>query len=76
MYEQAVTGELREGERLSTRAEDPADIYCWRMEELERAGYSAVVADVLATHPEVDLHLACGLLARGCSERLAYSILL
>ena len=46
------------------------------MEELERAGYSAVVADVLATHPEVDLHLACGLLARGCSERLAYSILL
>jgi hypothetical protein len=76
MYEQAVIGELREGERLAIRGGDPTDIYCWRMEELERAGYSAVVADVLATHPEVDLHLACDLLARGCSERLAYSILL
>jgi len=76
MYEQAVTRELRESEWLAIRGEDPADIYCWRMEELERAGYSAVVADVLATHPEVDLHLACDLLARGCSERLAHSILL
>ena len=76
MYEQVVTGELREGERLATRGEDPTDIYCWRMEELGRAGYSAVVADMLATHSEVDLHLACDLLARGCSERLAYSILL
>lgn len=76
MYEQAVTGGLRAGELLATRGEDPTDIYCWRMEQLVGAGYSAVVADVLATHAAVDLHLACDLLSRGCSERLAYSILL
>ena len=76
MFEQAVTGGLREGEQLATRGEDPTDVYCWRMEQLVTAGYSDVVADVLATQTEVDLHLACDLLSRGCSERLAYSILL
>jgi hypothetical protein len=75
MYEQAVTGGLREGERVATRDEAPTDIYCWRVEQLVKAGYSSVVADVLATQSEVDLHLACDLLSRGCSERLAYSIL-
>ena len=62
MYGQAVTGGLREGERLASRVEDPTDVYCWRMEELVKAGYSSVVADVLATHTDVDLHLACDLL--------------
>ncbi len=76
MYEQAVTGGLLEHEGRVSRLEDPTDVYCWRMEQLVKAGYSPVVADVLATHTEIDLHLACDLRARGCNERLAYSILL
>jgi hypothetical protein len=76
MHGQTVTGGVRESERLSIRGEDPTDVYCWRLEQLVAAGYSAAVADVLATHSEVDLHLACNLISRGCTERLAYSILL
>lgn len=75
MNEQAVTGKLLEGPGLAIQGEDPTDVYCWRMEQLLGAGYSFVIADVLATYTEVDLHVACDLLERGCSERVAYSIL-
>ena len=56
---------------------DPRDIeiYCWRVEQLERAGYSGAFAHMLAEDNEVDLHLACDLMAHGCTEQTAYSIL-
>ena len=47
----------------------------WRMEELERAGYAAAQARELADLTYVDLHLATGLLRRGCSPELALQIL-
>ena len=48
----------------------------WRLDVLERAGYDAEAAAVLAASPEVDLHRAVSLLERGCSVALALQILL
>lgn len=48
----------------------------WRFTSLERAGYDAEAAAVLAASPEVDLHDAIALLERGCSVPLALRILL
>jgi hypothetical protein len=48
----------------------------WRHEELERAGYDAESALVLAASHDVDLHDAVDLLRRGCSIDLALQILL
>ena len=48
----------------------------WRHEELERAGYDAESALVLAASHDVDLHGAVELLRRGCSIDLALQILL
>jgi hypothetical protein len=48
----------------------------WRLDSLERAGYDAESAAVLAASPEVDLHLAVSLLQRDCPVSLALQILL
>ena len=48
----------------------------WRHAELERAGYDAESALVLAASHDVDLHQAVSLLDRGCSVDLALQILL
>ena len=48
----------------------------WRIEELERAGYDAVQAQVLARRQEVDLHRAVDLVVQGCTPELALRILL
>jgi hypothetical protein len=50
-------------------------IYAWRVEQLERAGYSRSLAHELAENADVDLHLACRLLAQGCPEPTAHAIL-
>jgi hypothetical protein len=56
---------------------DPAsiEIFAWRVEQLQRAGYSDTVAYDLADNREVDLHVACDLRLRGCPERTAHAIL-
>jgi hypothetical protein len=48
----------------------------WRAESLERVGYDAESAAVLAASHEVDLHLAMRLLESGCAVDLALQILL
>jgi len=48
----------------------------WRVEELERAGYSHDDAAELAARSYVDLHLAVELLERGCPSATALRILL
>jgi hypothetical protein len=48
----------------------------WRFSQLARSGYDHAEAVALATHPEVDLHEAADLLARGCPPKLALRILL
>jgi hypothetical protein len=52
-----------------------AEIYSWRCEQLQRAGYSRANAEVLANDETVDLHQACELLERGCPEHTAFLIL-
>lgn len=56
--------------------EEHALVEAWRAEQLEQAGYGAVAACELATRPDVDLHVAVGLLSRGCPADLALKILL
>jgi hypothetical protein len=51
-----------------------AEVYAWRLEELQRAGY-VDYAIALAEDHAIDLHLACDLLKRGCPEHTAYLIL-
>ena len=75
MHEQATIYELLESPGFTTLGEDASDVYCWRMEQLLRFGYSRPVADILATNTYIDLHVACDLLAHGCPERVAYMIL-
>lgn len=48
----------------------------WRFQQLLAAGWPERQALVLAAHHDIDLHLACNLLARGCDLALAWDILL
>ncbi len=48
----------------------------WRAHSLERAGYDAESAAVLAASHEIDLHYAVRLLESGCPMDLALQILL
>ena len=48
----------------------------WRVEELERAGYSHGDAVELASRSYIDLHLAVELIERGCPPETATRILL
>ncbi len=48
----------------------------WRTEALERVGYDADSAAMLAARLDVDLHLAIELVEQGCSPAVALRILL
>jgi hypothetical protein len=48
----------------------------WRLESLQRAGYDAESAAVLAASHDVDLHQAVAMLERGCPVPVALQILL
>ena len=56
--------------------EESALVEAWRAEQLEMAGYGAQAAAELALRHDVDLHLAIGMLSRGCPAELALQILL
>ena len=51
-------------------------VYCWRHEELMRAGYPLIAATKIASRDDVDLHEAVALLERGCPVDEALRILL
>ena len=51
-------------------------IESWRVQELERAGYTADQASALAARHDVDLHFAVDLVRRGCPPEIALRILL
>jgi hypothetical protein len=48
----------------------------WRFEQLVAAGWPEQQALVLAANDDVNLHVACDLLPKGCDLRLALQILL
>jgi hypothetical protein len=52
------------------------EVLRWRFDLLVRAGYEAGDAMVIATHVEVDLHLAEDLVRAGCPPTTAVQILL
>jgi len=47
----------------------------WRFDQLVSAGWPEQQALVLAANHDIDLHLACDLLAKGCDLALAWEIL-
>ena len=61
---------------LTTQETEQERIERWRAGELERAGYEASAAALLATRNDVDLHYATDLLRNGCARELALQILL
>lgn len=54
----------------------PEPVWRWRLEQLKGAGYPPSQAQLLSRTPEVDLHLAVGLLEAGCPVETALRILL
>ena len=48
----------------------------WRLQELERAGYSPAAAAKLAARHDIDLHFAVELVERGCPPDVALQILI
>lgn len=63
------------------RAEEPLthderELRDWRRDELVRAGFDLEDADILAARTDVDLRLACVMVARGCPPATALYILL
>lgn len=75
MTPQILKSSFAEVEDLSPPAQETVDVYCWRAEQLLGAGYSPVLADALAMNDDIDLHVACDLLARGCDSKTAFMIL-
>jgi hypothetical protein len=51
------------------------DVISWRYDCLESAGYPSDIAVMLAARADVDLHVACDLLARGATIHEALRIL-
>jgi hypothetical protein len=51
-------------------------VLSWRIAELKRAGYEERLAHKLALRRDVDLHVAVGLIRRGCPPETAARILL
>jgi hypothetical protein len=62
-------------EVADARQLDRTAVVAWRFQVLLRAGYSWDSATRLAVSPEVDLHVAVELRARGCPEATAVRIL-
>jgi hypothetical protein len=62
---------------VETEIRDETELVeAWRAEQLEAAGYGAREAAEVAARHDVDLHIAVGLVARGCPHELALRILL
>ena len=55
---------------------DPEEVFSWRLEQLERAGYRPFLARRLARETTIDLHLATELVQNGCDPETAAQILL
>jgi hypothetical protein len=55
--------------------EREVEVLCWRLEQLERVGFSGELAYAIAEDNTIDLHGACDLVTRGCPPATAYRIL-
>lgn len=57
------------------RSNNLDECHGWRIDQLMQHGYTHALAVELALNPDVDLHQACDLLDRGCTQDLARRIL-
>jgi hypothetical protein len=58
-----------------TEVEQDPEVFDWRFEQLQRAGYPASEAWLIAAARDVDLRLAVRLLTEGCPPATAMRIL-
>jgi hypothetical protein len=63
-------------ELTGSPASEDETVRGWRFEQLRAAGYPQSAARALADRRDIDLHVALGLLARGCDPETALRILL
>ena len=61
--------------RLREREAAQEEIYSWRLEQLQLAGYGSGDAKLLAQRTDIDLHAATDLVLKGCPPELAVEIL-
>lgn len=62
--------------QLEQKNETADEVLHWRFEQLVQAGYATREARLVSARVDVDLHQAVDLIARGCPNELALSILL
>jgi hypothetical protein len=74
MNGRAITAEAADHADVEQLEAGAIEVYWWRLEQLQSAGYSDLHAHELAASNEVDLHVACDLLGRGCPEFTAFAI--
>ena len=63
-------------EALEIHETEFESVRCWRLEELQRAGYEEEDATEIAFHLDIDLHYAIRLVQLGCPSRTALEIVL
>ena len=56
--------------------DEQARVDAWRLQQFLEVGYKQHRAEQLASRQDVDLHLACWLVANGCDQKTALRILL
>ena len=56
--------------------DEQARVDAWRLQQFLEVGYKQHRAEQLAARPDVDVHLACWLVANGCDQKTALRILL
>jgi hypothetical protein len=67
---------MEQAQTQRPRLDELERVLDWRFDALEAGGYNPVAALALANSPDIDLHVAVGLLANGCSQETALRILL
>jgi len=61
---------------VSVESDEETQVRKWRYDFLEALGFEGVTLDMLSESPDVDVHVAESLRARGCSVATAALILL
>lgn len=64
-----------DGELLAVCEDESESVARWRENELVLAGWRSGMARVISEQTDIDLHVACRLLALGCDQHTAWRIL-
>jgi hypothetical protein len=72
---QALEQEISLEDEFALLDERASAVYLWRLEHLSAPATPRSLRSRSRMNHDIDLHLACDLLRRGCPERTAYLIL-